>query len=74
MSVAIQNISDIVRVTIVDDNSSTDYSDLINTFNKLLNIQYIKLQNNQGVGHARQVGFKSTTCPYVTYLDADDAF
>ena len=74
MSVAIQNISDIVRVTIVDDNSSTDYSDLINTFNKLLDIQYIKLQNNQGVGHARQVGFESTTCPYVTYLDADDAF
>ena len=32
MSVAMQNISDIVRVTIVDDNSSTDYSDLINTF------------------------------------------
>lgn len=74
MSVAMQNISDIVRVTIIDDNSSTDYSDLINTFDKLLDIQYIKLQNNQGVGHARKVGFESTSCPYVTYLDADDAF
>lgn len=74
MSIAMQNISDIVRVTIIDDNSSTDYSDLINTFDKLLDIQYIKLQNNQGVGHTRKVGFESTSCPYVTYLDADDAF
>lgn len=72
MSIAMQNISDIIQVTIVDDNSSVDYKDLTNTFNKLLDIQYIKLQNNQGVGHARKVGFESTTCPYVTYIDSDD--
>lgn len=59
--------------TIVDDNSKEDLSGIIKTFSDFLSIQYIKLPENRGPGHARQVGVDSVPmCDYVMFLDSDD--
>lgn len=37
-------------------------------------IEIIALQKNQGPGHARNIGFSSTTTELISFLDADDLF
>lgn len=67
-----QDIKDKVIITIVDDKSTIDYSDTITAFQSLLDIQYIKLDENVGVGKARQIGVDSTSCKYLSFIDSDD--
>lgn len=60
-------------VTIVDDGSEEKYDDIIENYNKKLNIKYIKLDDNYGAGMARQVGIESCgICEYLMFLDSDD--
>lgn len=61
------------EVLLVDDNSTEDYTNILKKFNKL-NIRYIKLQENKGVGFVRAKIVEETKTKYLTMIDADDYF
>lgn len=65
---------DRIHVVIIDDCSTTDYSDLISSFSEVLDINYIRLQNNVGSGKARQIGIENSTSKYICFVDSDDSF
>jgi glycosyltransferase involved in cell wall biosynthesis len=71
-SLAIQSIKDKIKVTIVNDCDSQDYSKVIKRYSDLIDIQEIKLNKNGGPGVARQYGIDNTNLPYFTCIDADD--
>lgn len=71
-SIAIQNIVQDIEVTIVDDASSINYDSIIQIFNNIFPIQYIKLKENQGPGVARQTGIDNTNNEYICFMDSDD--
>ena len=72
-SIMEQTITDMLKVTIVNDGGK-DYSDIVDTFKKYLDIQEITLKENKGPGFARQTGIDNTKCLYFTCIDADDTF
>ena len=57
-------------VTVVDDCSTEDYSNIINASS--LSITWLKTETNSGAGVARQVGIDNCKCDYLMFLDADD--
>lgn len=71
-SIASQINLDEIKVFIVDDNSCVDYSSIIDTYSKIIDIKYVKLPENMGVGNARQWGINLSTSPYICFIDADD--
>lgn len=73
-SIVVQSICDLCDVTIINDASTDDYSDIINFFSKFISIVEIKINTNKGPGYSRQLGINITKNPYVIFLDADDAF
>lgn len=58
-----------VEIIIVDD-ASTDETATV--CNELTGIKYIRLERNQGVAGARNVGILASTGKYVAFLDDDD--
>lgn len=64
----------IIDVTIVDDNSTEDYSAIITFFQQFIPIQYIKLPQNVGPGLARQHGIDNTFNDYLMFLDCGDYY
>ena len=74
MSIYLQEIDVPYKVTIVDDASTTSYDDILNRYNNLLTINYIKLEKNSGPGIARQNGIDNTNYPYIIFIDSDDLF
>ena len=58
-----------LEVVVVDD-ASTD--DTASVCRQLSNINYVRLDRNQGVAGARNVGILSSTGDYLTFLDDDD--
>ena len=75
LSVISQTIVDKIKVTIVDDASTIEMSEiesLINKVNIFVNIQYLRYNENHGPGYARQCGINYTDNPYIMFLDADD--
>lgn len=74
-SIAMQTISKDLKVTIVDDCSPDgDYNYLIDRYKDILDIQVLKMPENQGPGRARQYGIDHTSNPLMTFIDADDTF
>ena len=71
-SIAMQSIKDIIKVTIVNDCSKKDYSEIIEMFKSIINITEIKMDKNSGPGVCRQKGIDNTTNPYIMFVDADD--
>lgn len=61
-------------VTVVDDCSTDDTIEIVQSFQKMIPIRIIELPENKGVGNARQVGLDTNECDYVCFLDADDMF
>ncbi len=74
MSIALQEISTDILVTIVDDYSSEDYQDIIVHFQKFFPIQYHRLDENIGSGLARNKGLDLTNQEFLVFIDADDLF
>jgi glycosyltransferase involved in cell wall biosynthesis len=61
-------------VTVIDDCSTDNSVDIIESYKKILPIRTILLPENKGVGNARQVGLDSNECDYICFLDSDDMF
>lgn len=72
MSIASQTVSDLIKVTIVNDASDKDYSEIIKNFTNFLDIEEITLEKNIGCGLARQTGIDNTNLKYIMFIDADD--
>lgn len=72
ISIILQSIKNKVEVTIVNDGSKCDYSEIIDLFKEKIRIREIKLDKNSGPGVARQEGIDNTTNPYIVFIDADD--
>ena len=70
-SIAKQINRDCLQVYIVNDGSERDYSNFINDFSGILDIQEITIKNS-GPGKARQVGIDSSNNEYIVFVDADD--
>lgn len=62
-----------ISIVIIND-GSTDNSEKIieKNFLKNPNIEYIKLEQNIGVGNARNLGIEKAETKYVTFIDSDD--
>ena len=59
-----------LSITVVDDCSGLDYTDLQEKYN----FRLIELQQNVGPGVAREIGIVSTHEPYILFLDTGDYF
>ena len=72
-SLAAQTIGKKFLVTVVNDNSQEDLSEIIEIYSKVLPIKYITLPQNLGFpGLVRQVGIDNSMSDYITFVDADD--
>lgn len=74
-SLAMQTVSDIIQVTIVNDCCPEgSYQSIIDQFKGQLDINEIILPENHGPGYARRYGIEHTSCPYIMFADADDTY
>lgn len=69
-SVLAQNLRP-AEIIIVDDASTDETSSLLGSY-QLDNLQYIKLPDQGGACHARNVGVEASSNPYIAFLDDDD--
>ena len=77
LSVISQTIVDKIKVTIVDDASTIEMSEiesLINKVNIFVNIQYLRYNENHGPGYARQYAIDNSDGEYIIFIDSDDTF
>jgi glycosyltransferase involved in cell wall biosynthesis len=72
-SIAMQLNRDELVVTIVNDGGKP-YSNIVDIFKPILNIQEIGYASNRGPGFARQYGIDNTKQDFITFIDADDTF
>ena len=74
-SLSMQSVADIMYVTVVDDFSDDDYSEIIKAHEKdFRQLTHIRLDSNSGSGVARRIGMTNATQPFIAFLDADDMF
>lgn len=73
-SVSSQTIKDNVHIILVQDADGEDYSDILNVFNNILDIELITLSENCGPGTARRIGMQAGKSKYITCIDSDDTF
>jgi glycosyltransferase involved in cell wall biosynthesis len=64
-----QSAGEDVEVIVVDDASNDETAEVCRT---LEGIRYIRLERNQGVAGARNVGILASSAPYIAFLDDDD--
>jgi glycosyltransferase involved in cell wall biosynthesis len=57
------------EVLVIDDGSTDDTEAVVRSFGDA--IRYVRIENS-GVGAARNLGIRLSTCPLVTFLDSDD--
>lgn len=69
-SVLDQTYTDL-EVLVIDDGSTDDTEKIVNSF-KDKRIRYIKLETNQGVSNARNVGMQEARGDYIAFQDSDD--
>src|SRR5258705_921529 len=58
-----------IEIVVVDDASSDETADLCRT---IPGIKYVRVDRNQGVAGARNIGLVSSSGEYVAFLDDDD--
>lgn len=61
------------KLIVVDDNSSDHTHEVVEKYiKKDKRIQYIKLNENKGPSHARNIGIMASESKYIAFLDSDD--
>lgn len=60
------------EIIVVDDCSSDNSADVLETFIAKKNIKTLYLSENQGVSNASNMGIKEAIAPYIVRVDADD--
>lgn len=74
-SIAMQTVIKDIHVIIVDDYSTkVDSSKVIYSFSNLIDIDYIKLDENVGSGKARNIGYSRGNNEYILFCDSDDSY
>lgn len=58
-----------VEILVIDDGSSDETADVCKS---LSGIRYVRLDRNQGVAGARNIGLLESTSDYIAFLDDDD--
>ncbi len=71
-SLALQSISYLMKVYVVDDCSKEGYSKILKTFKSKLKISELRTSKNGGPGAARQFGLEHSNSDYIMFIDADD--
>lgn len=71
-SILMQTEKDNIKVSLVNDGGE-DYSELIERYSPILNIQEIGYEDNDGPGKARNYGIRKTKEEYIMFIDSDDA-
>lgn len=71
-SIAMQTTANHVHVMIADDCSETPPYKAVEYWNRVLDVQYIRLDKNKGPGQARQEAMDETDSEYIMFVDADD--
>lgn len=59
-------------VTLINDGGE-NYSDIIQRYSPVLDIQELDYKENKGVGYARNYGIEHTDGEFILFLDSDDA-
>jgi glycosyltransferase involved in cell wall biosynthesis len=57
------------EIIVVDDASTDETAEVCR---RLEGVRYVRLERNQGVAGARNVGLLASTCEYIAFLDDDD--
>lgn len=73
-SIALQKTNFKFLVTIINYGSEKNYSNEIDLFKNLLDINVINLDKNVGVAKARQIALDNTSGNYIIFVDSDDVF
>lgn len=74
-SIAMQTVIKDIHVIVVDDCSTkVDSSKVINSFSNIIDIDYIKLEQNVGSGIARNIGYSRGKNEYILFCDSDDSY
>lgn len=60
------------KVFVIDDNSTEDIQFVINKFNNLMDITYIKNSQNYGPSKSRNIGISKGKGELISFLDSDD--
>ena len=68
-SVYYPELKEKISITVVDDASQVDYSDLLTNYP---DINYIKQPQNAGPGVARQTGIQNTSRSHILFVDCGD--
>jgi glycosyltransferase involved in cell wall biosynthesis len=65
-----------IEVICIDDGSDDNSFETANCFDTFgrFNLEVIKLNENQGVAAARNIGLSRARCEYVAFLDSDDVW
>ena len=71
-SLSLQTIKDKIKVTIVNDGSNDDYTDIVSLYKKYISIELIGYKENKGPGFARKYGINNTNNKYIIFIDSDD--
>src|SRR5262249_23128053 len=58
-----------VEIIVVDDASTDETSEVCK---RLSGIKYVRIDRNQGLGGARNIGILASSCEYISFLDDDD--
>lgn len=66
------------EIIVVDDNADKEWNKkveiIINEINQIHSIIYIKNETNKGSAETRNIGIKSASGEYITFLDDDDIY
>ncbi|TCI49904.1 glycosyltransferase family 2 protein [Exiguobacterium sp. SH5S13] len=66
------------EIILIDDNAdnkwNTEVEKIVKNFKNKKEIIYIKNENNKGSAETRNIGIRSSTGEYVTFLDDDDVY
>ncbi len=62
----------LIHFVVVDDGSAIDLRESLSSFHLETQLTIVRLENNSGLWHARNIGVSTCDSDYVTFVDADD--